>query len=142
MRSADGLHDLLLRIGDLTREEMGLRSTGDADAHLDALVAARRAIDLPVAGEIRVAAVEDASRFRDALGTPLPPGLPEALLTPVADPLGDLTLRFARTHGPFTAAAVSARFGLPPAAVEAAVKRYVAAGRLHEGAFTPGVQRP
>jgi ATP-dependent Lhr-like helicase len=46
--------------------------------------------------------MEDASRLRDALGTPLPVGcrgLPRA----GAGPLGDLVARFARTHGPFTA---------------------------------------
>ena len=64
----------------------------------------RRAVWLPVAGETRLVAVEDAARFRDALGVPLPPGLPEALLEPVADPLGDLASRYARTHAPFTVA--------------------------------------
>ena len=33
-----------------------------------------------IAGEPRYIAVEDAARYRDALGVPLPPGLPESLL--------------------------------------------------------------
>ena len=36
------------------------------------------------------AAVEDAARLRDALGVPVPPGVPDAFTEPVADPLGDL----------------------------------------------------
>ena len=50
--------------------------------------------------------------IRDALGVPLPPGIPESLLQPVRDPLGDLALRYARTHAPFTAADFAARYGL------------------------------
>ena len=71
-----------------------------------------------VAGDPRFIAVEDAARFRDALGVPLPVGVPESLLQPVRDPLGDLALRYARTHAPFTAAefagALRARAGAPP----------------------------
>ena len=37
-----------------------------------------------------VAAAEDASRLRDALGVALPPGLPAAFTDSVAEPLVDL----------------------------------------------------
>jgi len=53
----------------------------------------RLAERLASAGENRFAVVEDAARFRDALGLALPPGLPAAFLEPVADPLGDLVSR-------------------------------------------------
>ena len=85
-----------------------------------------------IAGEPRFIAVEDAARFRDALGVPLPAGIPEALLEPVRDPLGDLALRYARTHAPFTAADFAARYGLGAAAAEAradAAHRRGTAGR-------------
>ncbi len=39
-------------------------------------------------------------------------GLPESLLEPVRDPLGDLVRRYARTHAPFAAADFAARYGL------------------------------
>src|SRR5262249_25839267 len=105
------------------------------------LVAARRVLHVRVAGEARYIAVEDAARLRDALGVPLPPGLPESLLNPVADPLGDLALRYARTHAPFTAAGLAARFGLPPSPAEAVLLRLTAEGRLIEGEFRPGGTR-
>jgi ATP-dependent Lhr-like helicase len=142
-RSADGLHDLLLRIGDLSRDEVRARAAGPfADAALEGLVSTRRALPLPIAGETRYVAVEDASRYRDVLGSPLPTGLPESLLASVADPIGDLVMRYARTHGPFTADEVSARFALARPHVDAALKRAVAAGRLYEGDFRPdGTQR-
>ena len=39
-----------------------------------------RVLPIRVAGEPRLIAVEDAARFRDALGVPLPAGIPESLL--------------------------------------------------------------
>jgi ATP-dependent Lhr-like helicase len=103
-RTKDGLHDLLLRIGDLSLDEIEARTVvGDVPATMDALENERRIVSLPIAGTRRYAAVEDVARYRDALGVPLPVGLPEALLEPVRDPAGDLALRYARSHGPFTA---------------------------------------
>jgi ATP-dependent helicase Lhr and Lhr-like helicase len=138
-RSVDGVHDLLLRIGDLSRNEIARRvESVSLLGGVDELIAARRAIELPVAGEQRVVAVEDAARYRDALGARLPPGLPKALLEPVADPLGDLVQRFARTHGPFTAATCATRLGLARKPVEDALARLAASGRVVQGEFRPG----
>ena len=88
-------------------------------AAVESLERSRRIITLPIAGTRRYVAVEDAARYRDALGVPLPQGLPEALLEPVRDPSGDLVLRYARSHAPFTARELAARFGLGPAIVDA-----------------------
>ena len=138
-RSADGVHDLLLRIGDLSDAELSMRVADSAVLErLDDLLRARRVIRVPVAGESRIVAVEDAARYRDGLGAPLPPGLPEALLEPVRDPVGDLVLRYARTHGPFTPDRCAARFGLSPAAVRTALSRLSGSGRVIEGEFLPG----
>jgi ATP-dependent Lhr-like helicase len=95
-------------------------------------------VPLTIAGELRYAAVEDVARYRDALGVPLPPGLPESLLEPVRDPAGDLALRYARSHGPFTAPELAARYGLGVAVAEALLLRLAADGRLIEGEFRPG----
>ena len=72
-----------------------------AASWLAELARARRALQVRVGGQARWAAIEDAGRLRDALGVPLPPGIPEAFTEPVPDPLGDLVARYARTHGPF-----------------------------------------
>jgi ATP-dependent Lhr-like helicase len=95
-------------------------------------------IEIMVAGEKRLIAVEDAGRYRDALGVPLPPGLPAAFLEPMPDGLVDLLRRYARTHGPFTATECAMRFGLPSAGTEATLERLVGMGRLVEGGFRPG----
>ena len=81
--------------------------------------------------------MEDAARLRDALGVPLPMGVPLAFIEPVADPLGDLVSRYARTHGPFTSAEAAARLGLGVAVVGTALKRLAADGRVVEGEFRP-----
>jgi ATP-dependent Lhr-like helicase len=138
-RSADAIHDLLLRIGDLSREEIAARAiAGLPEVAIPALLAARRLVEVPIAGELRCVAVENAARYRDALGTPLPAGLPASLLEGSADPLGDLIRRFARTHGPFASSDVAVRFGLPLAPVETVLARLTAGGRVVEGAFRPG----
>ncbi len=138
-RSMDAVHDLLLRLGDLSRAEIDARSeAGVAPTAIDELLTTRRLLAVRIAGEERLIAVEDAARYRDAIGVPLPPGLPDTLLEPVGDPVTDLVRRFGRTHGPFVASDVSARLGLGPAVVEAALARLLAAGRVVDGEFRPG----
>ena len=112
-------------------------SVAVAVAHASALVDARRAIRVAIAGVTRVAAIEDAGRLRDALGAALPVGLPQAFLEPFPDPFGDLVARFARTHGPFTADAVADRFGVGVAVARHALQRLESAGRVTSGFFLP-----
>ena len=121
---------------------MAERSADPGAAHdwLGELSAARRTIQVRIAGQPMWAAIEDAGRLRDALGVPLPVGVPEAFTEPVADPLGDLMARYARTHGPFTADAVAGRYGLGVAVVTLALRRLVASGRVVEGEFLPAGQ--
>ena len=113
VRSADGLHDLLLRLGDLGREEIAERVVSpDLLEQLSGLARARRILQVEIAGEARLIAVEDAARYRDALGIQPPADLPKALAASVIAPVLELVRRYARTHGPFTLGEVSARFGL------------------------------
>jgi ATP-dependent Lhr-like helicase len=138
-RSADGIHDLCLRLGDLSREELA-RRVADPEllTHIDRLVRSRRLLELRVAGEKRLVAAEDAARYRDGLGIPLPPGLAAALLEPVAQPVLELVRRYARTHGPFTLREAADRFGLDAEAVEQALRQLAHEGRVLEGGFRPG----
>jgi ATP-dependent Lhr-like helicase len=148
-RSADELHDVLRRVGDLSRAELELRSeagtVGAADqtgtagaAWLDELVAQRRAIEVVVADEARFVAAEDAARYRDALGCALPLGLPQVFTDPVPWPLEDLVARYARTHGPFVEREVAGRIGVPESRVAGALAALEADGRLVRGEFRPG----
>jgi ATP-dependent Lhr-like helicase len=138
-RSADGIHDLCLRLGDLSREELARRvASPDLLAHVDRLVRARRLLELRIAGERRLIAVEDAARYRDALGVPLPPGLATALLEAVAQPVLELVRRYARAHGPFTLREAAERFALDVPIVESALHLLASEGRVLEGGFRPG----
>src|SRR5690606_26190338 len=164
VRGLEGVADLLRLLGPLDAEETALRlesaeqgpaggaspeagettasdpssaSPDHAAALLAELVTARRAIPVTIGGRSRIAAIEDAGRLRDALGAALPTGIPVAFLEPVADPLGDLLSRHARTHGPFTTDAVAARFGIGAAVARHTLQRLESAGRLASGYFLP-----
>jgi ATP-dependent Lhr-like helicase len=138
-RSADGMHDLCLRLGDLTEAEIAGRVTDPLLLEsLPRLIRSRRLLELRIAGERRLVAAEDAARYRDALGIPLPPGLAVALLEPVAHPVLELVRRYARTHGPFTLREVAERFALDTAVVENTLRLLAAENRVLEGGFRPG----
>ncbi len=138
-RNADGINDLLLRLGDLTREELLRRLESPTVAiHVERLLRAKRLLEIKIAGTRRLIAIEDAARYRDALGIPLPPGIAKSLLTPVVKPTLELLRRYARTHGPFTLPEVAARFGLDPAQAESVLRELLLDGRILEGAFRPG----
>ncbi|WP_043266401.1 ATP-dependent helicase [Streptomyces sp. CT34] len=134
-KDAEGVADLLRLLGPLTDGELAER--GADPAWPRELAAARRAIRVRIAGADHWAAVEDAGRLRDALGTALPVGVPESFTEPVKDPLGDLLSRYARTHGPFTSEQAAARFGLGTAVTDGALHRLAAAGRVVQGEFHP-----
>jgi ATP-dependent Lhr-like helicase len=137
-KSIDAIHDLLLRLGDLSADELQARSLIDTADAARELLKQRRILELSIARDKRFIAIEDASRYRDALGTPIPHGVAERYLEPVSDPVGDLVLRYARTHGPFTPADVAHRYGLGIAVIQHALSRFVERGRLIEGEFRPG----
>ncbi|MFF2824293.1 ATP-dependent helicase [Arthrobacter koreensis] len=158
-RGLEGVADLLRLLGPLTAAEVAARlepaapGSSDSpvpenapDAHateaeaeqlLRELVRSNRALQAGIAGAQRYAAIEDAARLRDALGVPLPMGVPLAFIEPVPDPLGDLVGRYARTHGPFTAAEAAARLGLGVAVVTTTLQRLAGEGRVAEGEFRP-----
>ncbi|BEK93360.1 ATP-dependent helicase [Nocardia seriolae] len=137
-RDMEGLADLLRLLGPVTAEEAGERCVADPREWFAELVKAHRALEVSFAGSRWWVAIEDASRLRDALGVPLPIGVPAAFIEPVADPLGDLIGRYARTHGPFTLTGVAHRFGLGPAVAATALHRLAIEKRVVEGEFTPG----
>ncbi|MTE11740.1 ATP-dependent helicase [Nocardia aurantiaca] len=137
-RDMEGLVDLLRLLGPLTAAEAAERCVADPRQWFAELVKSRRALEVSFAGSQWWVAIEDASRLRDALGVPLPIGVPAAFIEPVADPLGDLIGRYARTHGPFTLTRAAHRFGLGPAVAATALHRLGLEKRVVEGEFTPG----
>jgi ATP-dependent Lhr-like helicase len=137
-RTTDAVHDLLLRLGDLSEAEIQARCRIDAHGALEELTRARRAVIVNVGGEPRAIPVEYAGRYRDALGVPLPTGLPESLLEPAPNVTMDLARRFARTHAPFVTTDFAVRYSLGRSTAESILKDLASAGRLLEGEFRPG----
>jgi len=137
-RDGESVADLLRVLGPLTDVELAERGADPEWAQ--ALAKTGRALRVSIAGLEHWAAIEDAGRLRDALGTTLPPDVPEAFTEPVPDPLGDLLARYARTHGPFTSGDAAARFGLGTAVTEGVLRRLASTGRLAGGEFRPGEQ--
>jgi ATP-dependent helicase Lhr and Lhr-like helicase len=137
-RHTDGIHDLLLKLGDLSEPEIAARTASlDVAAAISELELVRRAVRIPLAGERRYIPVEYAARYRDAFGVPLPPGLAEVFLRQSGDPLAEIIRRYARTHGPFTTHEAVQRFGLLSSVVEPVLRALHARGKLLEGEFRP-----
>ncbi len=138
-RDGDELHDLLRILGPLERHEIDARCTDDVDvaAALETLLSDLRVIEIGIGSARRFAASEDAGRLRDAIGVAIPVGLPGAYTDSVDDPLGDLALRFSRTHGPFVTEQFAHRYGVAEKRAVDAFERLVSAGHLVRGEFRP-----
>ncbi|UJP38724.1 Lhr family ATP-dependent helicase [Cellulomonas palmilytica] len=140
------LADTVRRHGPLPVADLLTRTAPEVHDHVPAWLAeladARRLIEVRLAGVAphrarQWAAVEDAGRLRDALGVALPVGVPEAFTEVLPDPVGDLVRRYARTHGPFTAAALAAHHGWGVAVAQQALGRLEDAGVLVRGRLRP-----
>ena len=139
VRDNEGVADLLRLLGPLSAAEVQerCREPHQVEEWLSLLVDSRRVVPVLISGQERWAVVEDVARLRDGLGVPVPPGVPDVFTEPVEDPLGDLVGRYARTHGPFTAAEVAERLGLGVAVCHQTLARLAAHGRVLEGEFRP-----
>jgi ATP-dependent helicase Lhr and Lhr-like helicase len=151
-RDAEAVADLLRLLGPLTEDEVAARASSaphgsDGNAiggWLEGLRAARRALTVSFAGRSWWVAIEDIARLRDGVGAAVPVGVPAAFTEEVADPLGELLGRYARTRTPFTTAQAAARFGLGLRVTADVLGRLGGAGRLVRGDFVsfevdPGV---
>ncbi|HWS59243.1 MAG TPA: DEAD/DEAH box helicase, partial [Actinotalea sp.] len=143
-RHREDLADVVRRHGPLPVTALAARTRPDvADlvpAWLAELEGQRRVLRVRLADCVEHwAAVEDAGRLRDALGTALPVGVPEEFTEVLPDPWADLVRRHARTHGPFTVADLATRFAVGPAAAAEVLRRLVAQGVLTVGRLRPEV---
>jgi ATP-dependent helicase Lhr and Lhr-like helicase len=139
-RDAEAVADLLRLLGPLTEDEVAARAGAtDVGGWLEGLRAARRALTVSFAGRSWWVAIEDIGRLRDGVGAAVPLGVPAAFTEEVADPLGELLGRYARTRTPFTTANAAARFGLGLRVAADVLSRLAnsgpAGGRLVRGDF-------
>ena len=140
LRGPEQIADALRRLGPLTPAQLAERAVDglDLDAARAELEQSRRAITVRIAGAEHLAAIEDAGLLRDALGTALPPGIPEVHLAAVDRAVPQLLSRWARGRGPFLADAPVQAFGLAPGVARAALEQLTAERVLSQGEFTPG----
>jgi ATP-dependent helicase Lhr and Lhr-like helicase len=133
----DALQQLLRNIGDLTTEEAAARVTSgySAESMLEKLAGERRIAKVRIAGEERWIASEDAGLYRDSLGVPPPPGLPDTFLEEHPDAMRALVRRYARTHGPFPTGQLMQRYGVDPGP---ALRELEGEGALVRGELLPG----
>ena len=136
-KTPDQLHDKLRLRGDLR--------PGEYDRELAApLISERRALIVRLVGEERLIAVEDAGRYRDALGVMPPSGLPDVFLEGGPESLRQLVLRYAKGRGPFTTAAGerTVRTRRPGSAQGARARRAARPRRAPPGRCRTRVVRP
>ena len=137
-RHTDGLHDLLLKLSDLSAEEIAARAASpEIAAGISELVNAGRAVSVRIGGGERFVPVEYAARYRDALGVSLPAEIPDVFLQRAENPLREMVRRYARTHGPFTTQEVATRYGISSDAASATLHELHGRGQLLEGEFRP-----
>ncbi|MGB3484893.1 MAG: ATP-dependent helicase, partial [Mycobacterium sp.] len=136
-RDAEGLADLLRLLGPLTEEEAVQRSSADdVGGWLHGLLDAKRVLRVSFAERQWWVSIEDIGRLRDGVGVAVPVGVPATFTESVADPLGELISRYARTRGPFTTAEAAGRFGLGLRVAADVLGRMAADGKLVRGEFT------
>ncbi len=136
--TVEQLYDLIRTAGPYSRAELrpahgrGPRAGGRPGAAAPRPAASSRCAS---PGVPMVAVAEDVPRLRDGLGIPVPPGVAANFSETSPHPIEDLVLRWARTHGPFVAGTVAARYGLGRAVVEQACDALVASGTVVSGSF-------
>ncbi len=133
----ESLFDLLLKLGDVSEEELHSRHVGAAHDAVAALTESRRAVFLPFEGERRLVPFSYVGRYCSTLGIPFPPGLGDAPRDATTDSFADLVLRFARSRPPFTLPQLCERYSLPTASTTLKLGVLVGENRLLTGAFTP-----
>jgi ATP-dependent Lhr-like helicase len=139
-KSADGVHDILRRLGELDQSELGARCCEPIAPIITALLAERRIAMIRLGSRDRYIAVEDAGRYRDGLGAVPPPGVADAYLEPVDGALEQLVGRYARRHSPFRVERLAQRFGLTVAQTMPVLEVLARKGQVVDGDFGGGAR--
>lgn len=136
----DAVADLLRDLGPLDIADISARCVDpdSVEAWIEDLSASGRVFPSYGGDTVVYVAVEDSARLRDTVGIQPPPGTPSEFLESVADPLGDIVSRYARTHGPFTAQEAAHRLGISEPSVSEVLMRLESQGKTASGAYRPG----
>ena len=145
--NADGLHDVLRAVGDLTVDEAQERCLEAVSARrmLGELEEERRAVRCGSAARSATSRPRTPASTATRFGAVPPGGLPAVFVEEVPEPMARLARRYARTHGPFTSRAIGDRYAVDfgPGAARARARgrpgaRRAAARRLGARVVRPG----
>ena len=132
-RTTEEVADLLRVLGPIPIDELGEHTDVPLSA-LDQL--GTRIMRVRIGGREHLAQAQDAPLLRDALGIPIPPGIPAQVAT-ISDALPQLVSRWARTRGPFVLRDLTAAFDI---SVSAAHTVLGALDGVVEGRYRQGVE--
>ena len=132
-RTTEEVADLLRVLGPIPIDELGEHTDVPLSA-LDQL--GTRIMRVRIGGREHLAQAQDAPLLRDALGIPIPPGIPAQVAT-ISDALPQLVSRWARTRGPFVLRDLTEAFGI---SVSAAHTVLGALDGVVEGRYRQGVE--
>ena len=126
-RSPEELMEILLRLGDLTEEEILERCEGDGRTMLEVLVRDGRALRVEIPAGPRWIAGEDAGLYANIAAE---------------ENLRGILGRYIRSHGPRTSAELAARYALPRETIEAAAASIARSLPALSGRFRPAAPSP
>ena len=132
-RTTEEAADVLRVLGPIAVDELGEHTDVPLSA-LDQL--GTRIMRVRIGGREHLAQAQDAPLLRDALGIPIPPGIPAQVAT-ISDALPQLVSRWARTRGPFVLRDLTAAFDI---SVSAAHTVLGALDGVVEGRYRQGVE--
>ncbi|MDV2431126.1 ATP-dependent helicase [Corynebacterium tuberculostearicum] len=132
-RTTEEVADVLRVLGPIPVDELGEHTDVPLSA-LDKL--GTRIMRVRIGGREHLAQAQDAPLLRDALGIPIPPGIPAQVAT-ISDALPQLVSRWARTRGPFVLRDLTEAFGI---SVSAAHTVLGALDGVVEGRYRQGVE--
>lgn len=132
-RTTEEVADLLRVLGPIPVDELGEHTDVPLSA-LDQL--GTRIMRVRIGGREHLAQAQDAPLLRDALGIPIPPGIPAQVAT-ISDALPQLVSRWARTRGPFVLRDLTVAFDI---SVSAAHTVLGALDGVVEGRYRQGVE--
>ena len=121
-RSPEELMELLIRVGDLTEEEIVARCDGDGRSMLRELALDGRAVQIQLADGTRWIAGEEQTIYQNL---------------DAEDHVRRILGRYIQSHGPVTSSELSRRFGFPPGRVEAITKALELDSSILRGKFRP-----
>ncbi|MCP4446142.1 MAG: DEAD/DEAH box helicase [Myxococcales bacterium] len=137
-RDESELHDMLRRLGALSRDALSERCTAPPAPWIEELFESGRACEIQIGGNVVLIACEDAGHYRDAIGVRLPPNIPEAFLAPEPAALLELTLRFASRRGPFSPSSLAEHVACSDEKAAETLRELYNRGRLDYGHMVPG----